>query len=153
MSGMSSPSAEAPVLAVDEMLCLALYQASRSMTARYRLLLGPLGLTYPQYLVMVLLWQEGEMTVGSIGQRLRLESSTLSPLLKRLEAMGLVDRRRRARDERAVLVSLQSKGRSLRARAVDVPPTMCDAIGLDDAEQAAFVARLRDLVATLDGPT
>lgn len=147
---MPSISADAPELSLDDRLCLALYQASRSMTARYRPLLGRLGLTYPQYLVLVLLWQEGESTVGAIGTRLRLESSTLSPLLKRLDGMGLVRRRRTADDERAVLVSLTRQGRDLEARAAGVPDAICDATGLDDDEQAALVTRLRALAAELD---
>ncbi len=91
-------------LRLDDRLCLALYTASRAMTARYRPLLDDLGLTYPQYLVLVLLWEEGPRSVGQVGSRLSLESSTLSPLLKRLEAIGLLTRRRDPRDERAVTV-------------------------------------------------
>ena len=80
----------ADTISLDERLCPALYNASRAMTARYRRLLSPLGLTYPQYVAMVLLWEEGASSVGQIGSRLNLESNTLSPLLKRLETMGLV---------------------------------------------------------------
>ena len=150
---MTASHAAVTDLALDDRLCLALYQASRSMTARYRPLLADLGLTYPQYLVMVLLWEEGDATVGRIGSRLRLESSTLSPLLKRLEAGGLVSRRRMTDDERAVLVSLTRQGRRLQTRAADVPAAICDATGLDVDEQAALVAQLRALAADLETST
>ena len=85
---------------LDERLCLALYTASRSMTARYRVALEDLGLTYPQYLVMVVLWEHQTVTMAELGERLHLDSGTLSPLVKRLETDGLVTRRRRAEDER-----------------------------------------------------
>ena len=96
-------------LALDDQLCFALYAASRAMTARYRPLLDAVGLTYPQYLVMVVLWDEGPSTVRELGERLRLDSGTLSPLLKRLEGSGLVARERRADDERSVLVTADAR--------------------------------------------
>src|SRR4051794_37434353 len=99
----SQPESSSPLL--DDRLCLALYNASRAMTARYRPLLDALGLTYPQYLVMVTLWEDGESSVRHIGERLRLDSGTLSPLIGRLEAAGLVARRRAASDQRSVLIS------------------------------------------------
>ncbi len=139
--------------ALDDMLCLALHTAARSMTARYRPALSALGLTYPQYLVMVLLWQEGPSSVGGIGTRLDLESSTLSPLLKRLEAAGLVSRARSTSDERSVTVALTAAGEGLRARAAGVPAQVCDAAGLDEAAQADLVGRLRDLADRLDRGT
>ena len=135
------------------MLCLSLHTAARSMTARYRPTLAALGLTYPQYLVMLLLWQEGSSSVSGVGARLGLESSTLSPLLKRLEAAGLVTRSRSATDERSVTVSLTARGHSLRDDAADVPAQICDAAGLDEAAQADLVARLRALTDRLDRAT
>lgn len=144
--------AAAPIR-LDERLCLALYTASRAMTSRYRPALSALGLTYPQYLVMVLLWEEGACSVGQIGARLSLESSTLSPLLKRLETMGLVTRARDMHDERAVSVDLTDKGRALQARAGGVVTEICQASGLEMEEQAVLVAELRRLADQLKAST
>lgn len=144
---------EVAAIRLDDRLCLALYSASRAMTSRYRPLLVDLGLTYPQYLVMVLLWEEGPTSVGGIGTRLSLESSTLSPLLKRLEAMGLVTRTRDRRDERSVTVDLTPAGTAMQARAVGVTPAVCEATGLPLAGQQALVAELRALATRLDEAT
>src|SRR3954468_16902148 len=108
----------APSVVLDDQLCFALYAASRAMTARYRPMLEELGLTYPQYLVMMLLWEEDHQTVGQLGARLALDSGTLSPLLKRLTAAGLVTRHRRVEDERSVAIALTDSGRALRDRAI-----------------------------------
>ncbi|SDQ04074.1 MarR family winged helix-turn-helix transcriptional regulator [Quadrisphaera sp. DSM 44207] len=145
---MHAPAADDALL-LDERLCLALYRASRAMTARYRPLLSELGLTYPQYLVLVVLWEDGTTSVGGIGARLGLESSTLSPLLKRLEAMGLARRRRGTDDERTVEVTLTDEGEALRSRAADIPRTMCTASGLDASESAELVGVLHALVRRL----
>jgi DNA-binding MarR family transcriptional regulator len=115
---------------LDEQLCFALYTASRAIVGRYRPLLDALGLTYPQYLVMLVLWERGDSTVTGIGQALRLETGTLSPLLKRLEAAGLVTRTRREGDERSVLVSLTPAGRALEARAAETQVQVGEATGL-----------------------
>jgi len=123
------------------------------MTARYRPALSALGLTYPQYLVMVLLWEEGACTVGQVGIRLGLESSTLSPLLKRLEAIGFVHRTRDSRDERSVTVGLTDQGRALEKRAVGVPAVICAATGLPLSEQSALVTQLRELTGQLQAST
>lgn len=147
------PSPREPAAPVDELLCLALHTASRAMTARYRPALAELGLTYPQYLVMVLLWQEGVTSVGGLGARLGLESSTLSPLLKRLENAGLVGRARSASDERSVMVSLTPAGDSMRARAASIPDQICDAAGMPDDDRAALVDELRALAERLDAST
>lgn len=141
--------AGAEAVPLDEKLCLALYGASRAMTARYRDLLAPLGLTYPQYLVMVLLWENGPSTVGRIGGRLRLESSTLSPLLKRLEIIGLVHRSRDPLDERSVVVTLTRQGRALERHAIGVASQMCAASGLSLEQQSALVHQLQVLTAKL----
>ena len=138
---------------LDDRLCLALYTASRAMTARYRPLLAALGLTYPQYLVMVLLWEEGACTVGQIGARLRLESSTLSPLLKRLELIGLVSRTRDLDDERSVTVALTASGRALERGSPAVTKAVCEAAGLSLPQQAALVAQLRQLADELESGT
>jgi DNA-binding MarR family transcriptional regulator len=121
----------APSVALDDQLCFALYAASRAMTARYRPMLEELGLTYPQYLVMMLLWEEDHQTVGQLGARLALDSGTLSPLLKRLTAAGLVTRHRRVEDERSVAIALTDSGRALRDRAIAISQDMICALDLD----------------------
>jgi len=132
--------------ALDEQLCFAVYAASRAITARYRPLLDELGLTYPQYLVLLVLWEGGApQTVRDLGARLRLDSGTLSPLLGRLEGAGLVERRRRADDERSVHVLLTAAGTALQERALEVPCRMGAAMALDPAE----LGRLRDELTAL----
>src|SRR4051794_413334 len=128
------------VLPLDRQVCFALYTATRAVTARYRPLLDELGLTYPQYLVLLALWERDERTVNDLGAALRLDSSTLSPLLKRLEAAGLVARRRRSDDERRVTVRLTADGTALRDRAAGIPARLvCDGgLGLGE------LAELRD---------
>ncbi|GAB3305488.1 MarR family transcriptional regulator [Geodermatophilus aquaeductus] len=125
------PHLPAPSVALDDQLCFALYAASRAMTARYRPMLEELGLTYPQYLVMMLLWEEDHQTVGQLGARLALDSGTLSPLLKRLTAAGLVTRHRRVEDERSVAIALTDSGRALRDKAFAISQDMICALDLD----------------------
>jgi DNA-binding MarR family transcriptional regulator len=132
----------APSVVLDDQLCFALYAASRALTARYRPLLDAIGLTYPQYLVMMLLWETDHQTVGQLGTRLSLDSGTLSPLLKRLTAAGLVTRNRRAEDERSVAISLTDAGRALRERAESVSDAMICALDLDRDEFADLKAKL-----------
>jgi DNA-binding MarR family transcriptional regulator len=145
---------DAPVdITLDQRLCLALYTASRAMTGRYRAALGELGLTYPQYLVMVLLWEEGSCSVGAIGQRLSLDSSTLSPLLKRLQAMDLVTRTRAANDERLMIIGLTERGRQMQEDAAHVTVDICEATGISVDEQLELVGRLRELTVQLDAST
>ena len=136
---------EVALVTLDDRLCLALYTASRSMTARYRVALEDLGLTYPQYLVMVLLWEEPSVPVGRIGERLSLESSTLSPLLKRLEVMGLITRTRDRSDERLVIIGLTRAGRRMQERASSVTLEICRATGLDLVDTSALVSDLKTL--------
>ncbi|MET9828522.1 MarR family transcriptional regulator [Streptomyces sp. NPDC006385] len=124
---------------LDEQLCFALYAAHRAVTAVYRPLLDELGLTYPQYLVLLVLWERGESTVKELAAALRLDYGTVSPLLKRLESTGLVRRERSARDERSVLVALTERGQELRGRAACVPGALLAATELGMPE----VARLR----------
>ena len=119
---------------LDEQACFALYAASRAVTDAYRPLLGELDLTYPQYLVLLVLWENGDSPVKDLGAALQLDYGTLSPLLKRLEANGLVRRARRADDERSVSVALTEEGLALRDRALSVPPVIGTAMGLEDAE-------------------
>lgn len=116
-------------LALDDQLCFALYAASRAMTAQYRPLLDEIGLTYPQYLVMLVLWQDGPSTVNALGERLRLDSGTLSPLLSRLENNGLVTRVKSPADERSVQIHLTDDGTALRRRAKTVPKQITGLLG------------------------
>jgi DNA-binding MarR family transcriptional regulator len=134
-----------PTLALDDQLCFALYSASRAITARYRPMLEELGLTYPQYLVLLVLWESGPTTVGQLGQRLHLDSGTLSPLLKRLESAGVISRHRQKFDERSVEVRLTAKGHRLQTRVTTIPARICAATGLDPSSIAILVAQLHDL--------
>ena len=133
----------APSVALDDQLCFALYAASRAVTARYRPMLDAIGLTYPQYLVMLLLWESDNQTVGQLGSRLALDSGTLSPLLKRLTAAGLVTRHRRVEDERSVSIALTDAGRGLQDKAKAINGKMIDALGFDADEFDDLKARLR----------
>jgi DNA-binding MarR family transcriptional regulator len=137
----SSPSpaesAAPDLLALDRQVCFALAVASRNVIALYRPLLAPMGLTHPQYLVMLALWEQAPLKVGELARRLSLEPATLSPLLKRLEVNGMVTRDRDPLDERAVAVSLTPKGLRARERALRVPPAIVDRLGLplEDLEE------------------
>jgi DNA-binding MarR family transcriptional regulator len=137
------------MLRPEDMLCFELHAASRAMTAVYRPLLKDLGLTYPQYLVMVLLWEEEPRLVNELGSSLELDSGTLSPLLKRLEASGLILRQRRAADERELEVTLTEAGNELRERARHLPTAVERATGLSPDEMDEFVGKLASLRASL----
>ena len=117
-------------LRLDNQLCFALYGAANRMTRLYRPMLDALGLTYPQYLAMLVLWEKSPQTVGALGDALDLDSSTLTPLLKRLEAGGLVERHRDPQDERRVIVGLTDKGRALRDQAEAIPKQMICALDM-----------------------
>ncbi|MGQ5521812.1 MarR family winged helix-turn-helix transcriptional regulator [Chitinimonas sp. PSY-7] len=123
-------SASPDWLRLDAQLCFRLYAASRTVTRCYQPLLTELGLTYPQYLVMLVLWEEDDLTVKGLGTRLMLDSGTLTPLLKRLEATGLIGRERRPENEREVRLRLTEAGRALRIKAQEVPPALLAALGL-----------------------
>jgi DNA-binding MarR family transcriptional regulator len=141
-----------PSVALDDQLCFALYAASRAVTARYRPLLDELGVTYPQYLVLMLLWEQDGQTVGQLGNRLALDSGTLSPLLKRLTAAGLVTRHRRADDERSVSVRLTDAGRALRGPACSISAEMIDVLALDKQQFADLKGQLRLLTERVGQP-
>lgn len=143
-------TADDDLLKLDAQLCFALHAASRAFDALYRTQLRDLGLTYPQYLVMLVLWETDGLTVKGLGERLRLDSGTLSPLIKRLEAAGLVERRRSREDERSVSVHLTERGAGLRARAVDVPRRMLDSTGLTPEEVVRLRGALTDMTRHLD---
>src|SRR5688572_2253622 len=138
-------SIRADWLKLDHQLCFALYSASLAMTKFYKPLLDPLGLTYPQYLVMLVLWEGDGITVSQLGERVALDSGTLTPLLKRLEASDLVRRLRDTADERRVLLRLTPVGRALKSKAMAVPESMACASGCALDELAALTARLKAL--------
>ncbi|MFF7988996.1 MarR family winged helix-turn-helix transcriptional regulator [Kitasatospora xanthocidica] len=145
--------ADEELLRLDQQICFSLNAASRAFGGVYRVLLRDLGLTYPQYLVMLVLWEDGELPVKRIGERLRLDSGTLSPLLKRLEAAGLVRRERSPQDERSVTVALTSEGSALRERAGQVPRRLLAATGLPIEDMAALRGLLERVTAAMDAAT
>ncbi|MFG3310109.1 MarR family winged helix-turn-helix transcriptional regulator [Streptomyces wuyuanensis] len=145
----AAPGAE--ILRLDRQICFSLHAASRAFNGIYRAILKDLGLTYPQYLVMLVLWEHGDLPVKTIGARLRLDSGTLSPLLKRLEAVGFVERRRSTEDERSVTVHPTAAGTALRERAALVPHRIAAATGLSLEEIGDLQERLSALTAKLDG--
>jgi DNA-binding MarR family transcriptional regulator len=134
-------------LALDKQLCFALYSASLAMTKVYKPLLAPLGLTYPQYLVMLALWEEDAQSVSGLGAKLALDSGTLTPLLKRLEAQGQLSRERDSGDERRVIVRLTDAGRKLKVAARSVPRAIRRASGCELGE---IVELTRQLTAVRD---
>jgi DNA-binding MarR family transcriptional regulator len=141
---------EEDLLRLDTQICFSLHAASRAFNSVYRVLLKDLGLTYPQYLVMLVLWEHGETPVKELGARLRLDSGTLSPLLKRLEAAGCIVRERSSRDERSVVVRPTPEGTALRERAVRIPPRIMAASGCTVDELRDLHSRLARLTAALD---
>lgn len=136
-------------LELDRQLCFALYSASRAMTAAYRPILTELNLTYPQYLVLLVLWEDECATVGWLGERLQLDSGTLSPLLKRLEANGFVRRERLPEDERQVAVHLTPAGRKLQAKAQCIPEKLGALAGITEQQAADLRDAVRQLTAAL----
>ncbi|UWE14661.1 MarR family winged helix-turn-helix transcriptional regulator [Herbaspirillum huttiense] len=131
-------------LLLDNQLCFAMYSASLAMTKAYKKILAPLEITYPQYLVMLVLWEKDGVTVSELGTRLFLDSGTLTPLLKRMESMGLLHRNRDAGDERRVVVSLSDGGRALHEKAKAVPQQMsCMLPALDQIK--ALVVELKQV--------
>jgi MarR family transcriptional regulator, organic hydroperoxide resistance regulator len=137
------------LLKLDHQVCFSLQAASRAFGGVYREALKDLGLTYPQYLAMMVLWERDALPVKTIGERLHLDSGTLSPLLKRLESAGLVRRERSPEDERSVLVHLTDAGAGLRERALPVPRSILRATGMPVQEILALQKTLGRLTATL----
>ncbi|MGW2741903.1 MarR family winged helix-turn-helix transcriptional regulator [Streptomyces sp. NPDC001450] len=150
MSATQTPAPEADWLRLDRQICFSLHAASRAFNGVYRVILKDLGLTYPQYLVMLVLWERGDLPVKKLGEHLRLDSGTLSPLVKRLEGAGLVRRERSAQDERSVQVRLTEEGVALRERALQVPRRIVAATGFDLAEIGELRERLDQLTTALD---
>lgn len=142
----SRPQLENP-LALDQQVCFALAIASRSVIALYRPLLEPLGLTHPQYLVMLALWEDEPLRVSELSRLLELDPGTLSPLLKRLEAAGYLRRERDPRDERALAVVLTEKGRALRDDAEAIPPAIVERLGMPIEELLELHRRLTEVIA------
>jgi DNA-binding MarR family transcriptional regulator len=151
-SATPAPDSTGPETPIEDYLCLALYTASRAVTGLYRQLLAELDLTYPQYLVMRLLWQRGAVPVKDIGGALALDYGTLSPLLKRLEARGLIRRARRSDDERSVEIALTDAGEAMHAKAERVPTELSCAMGLDERATNELRATLRRLTAAVNAP-
>jgi len=138
-------------LRLDRQVCFALSVAARSVVALYRPVLEPMGLTHPQYLVMLALWERSPRSVKDLSAALALDPGTLSPLLKRLEAAGLITRRRDPADERVLAVSLTGAGRQLRAEAEKVPPAIVARLGMEVADLETMHAALTTLIAAARG--
>lgn len=141
--------APAPSPSLADQVCFDLYAASRAVTNAYRPVLTELGLTYPQYLVLIVLWERGTCTVTELASALRLDHGTLTPLLRRMEANGHLTRHRASADERYVEIALTPNGDGLRSHATKIHCDMKAAIGLDDAEFSALQETLRDLTANV----
>ncbi|WP_294737323.1 MarR family winged helix-turn-helix transcriptional regulator [uncultured Pseudomonas sp.] len=150
---MTKPLDTCESLLLDNQLCFALHSTSLLMTKVYKPLLQALGLTYPQYLAMMVLWEEDGLTVGEISNRLLTDPGSLTPLLKRLEAEGLLSRTRSREDERVVVVELTEAGRALRDKAMDIPQCILGASGLDIEQlrtlQGDLLALRKNLQASL----
>ena len=138
-------------LLLDNQLCFALHSASLAMTKVYKPHLDKLGVTYPQYLVLLVLWERDGATVSDLGERLYLDSGTLTPLLKRLEAQGLVDRSRDPQDERRVVIRLTAAARALKAQAAGIPACILGATGCDVQELVRLVGEIKTLRDRLAG--
>jgi len=148
--GMTHPKMpDTERLRLDQQICFPLYAASRLVTRLYQPLIEPLGLTYPQYLVLMLLWEQSPRSVSEIGERLQLDSSTLTPLLKRLAAAGFVTRSRSKRDERVVEIHLAAAGRKLEQQCAGIPLALAGQIGFPAQEAAELKRRLDGLLARL----
>jgi DNA-binding MarR family transcriptional regulator len=139
-------TAEVDPLRLEDQLCFALYAATRAMTRTFRVRLEPLGLTYPQYLVMIVLWEQDGLSIKQIGERLMLDSGTLTPLLKRLEAMKLLRRERAKLDEREVRITLTKEGRKMREAALDVRRYVECRVQMSETEITALRADIMGLV-------
>jgi MarR family transcriptional regulator, organic hydroperoxide resistance regulator len=152
MAATPKPSSLADAQALqrlDHQLCFALYSSSLLMTKLYKPVLAPLGLTYPQYLVLLVLWETDALAVGELGARLYLDSGTLTPLLKRMQAAGLLARTRAAEDERRVIVTLSAAGRALRRKASGVPMAVACATGCELTGIGHLTAQLQALRASV----
>ncbi|WP_082513736.1 MULTISPECIES: MarR family winged helix-turn-helix transcriptional regulator [unclassified Leifsonia] len=146
----TTPTAGVPdVLALENQVCFALAVAARGVIGLYRPILEPLGLTHPQYLVMLALWERSPRTVRDLGDALQLEPATLSPLLKRLEAQGYIARDRNPADERALNITLTDAGARLREQALGVPPQVVARLGVELDELERLRSQLTDVIAAV----
>jgi DNA-binding MarR family transcriptional regulator len=143
------PSKSVP-LDLGEFLCFAIYSASHAFNRVYQPMLESIGLTYPQFIAMILLWERDGQTVGELGQRLFLQSNTLTPLLKRLETLGYIKRNRDPADERQVRINLTDAGRNLRSRALHIPQRVRDATGLEGEQVRQLTRELGTLRKALE---
>ncbi|MFX6288974.1 MarR family transcriptional regulator [Acinetobacter baumannii] len=132
-------------LKLENQLCFLIYSTNLALNQLYRKLLTPLGITYPQYLVMLVLWEKDEITVSEIGSKLFLESSTLTPILKKLEALQLLNRTRSKEDERQVIITLSEKGKKLKEQAVNIPTHILEATSCDTATLLGLKDQLTQL--------
>ncbi|MGY5958577.1 MarR family transcriptional regulator [Kosakonia sp. BK9b] len=132
-------------LALDNQFCFALYSTNLALHKLYRQLLAPMNLTYPQYLVMLVLWEKDDITVSEVGERLFLDSATLTPLLKRLESAGLIRRQRSRQDERQVIITLSESGRALQQQATAIPASISCAMACDSATMHDIKQQLEQL--------
>ncbi|CAB5649655.1 MarR family winged helix-turn-helix transcriptional regulator [Comamonas aquatica] len=148
----TAPGLDARAQQLDHQLCFALYSASLAMTKLYKPLLEGLGLTYPQYLVLLVLWERDDLMVSELGERLFLDSGTLTPLLKRMEAAGWLQRQRDAADERRVRVTLSTAGRALQAQAADIPACVLQHSQCTLSELQALTAQVQQLRDRLAAP-
>ncbi|MBV6597871.1 MarR family transcriptional regulator, partial [Acinetobacter baumannii] len=135
-------------LKLENQLCFLIYSTNLALNQLYRKLLTPLGITYPQYLVMLVLWEKDEITVSEIGSKLFLESSTLTPILKKLEALQLLNRTRSKEDERQVIITLSEKGKKLKEQAVNIPTHILEASSCDTATLLGLKDQLTQLRTT-----
>ncbi len=146
---MNKKGTDAPQLLLENQICFPLYSAANAVVRAYRPLLEKLDITYLQYIVLMVLWEESSLMVKELGQRLDLDSGTLTPLLKRLEAKGLVERRRSEEDERARIITLTRRGQALKAKAEGIPGDMACTVGLTPAKGLQLKQLCDELVAAL----
>lgn len=132
-------------LKLENQLCFPLYVAAKEVVRKYRPLLDPLGLTYTQYIAMMVMWEHKSVTVGRLCEKLCLDTGTLTPMLKKMQAAGLVERKRSTDDERSVIISITQKGEDLKARAADVPLKMAACVGLDPEDALKLMELLNKL--------
>ncbi|MGD8189377.1 MarR family winged helix-turn-helix transcriptional regulator [Brevibacillus ginsengisoli] len=136
-------------LKLDNQLCFSIYACSREITSLYRPFLDQLGITYPQYLVLLILWEAEECTVKELGERLYLDSGTLTPMLKRMEAANLIKRQRSQMDERKVLVQLTDKGKEMKQEAYCIPEAIFEQVGVSQDEFVMLLAKFKQMLHTI----
>lgn len=150
MANDKKPTPVDESLKLDNQLCFALYSSSRGITKLYRSILSRFDITYPQYLVLLVLWEHGSMNVKRLGERLYLDSGTLTPMLKRMEKQGLITRDRSIKDERQVVIGLAKKGKELEAEAVKIPLELADNLQVSREEYELLMLALKKLLLQLN---